>query len=52
MDAPPTGFPRELLSQPWTARLEYFKGYTMALRGWWRLATRSWAQFTKGRRTR
>ncbi len=29
MDAPP-GFPRELLSQPWTARLEYFKGYTMA----------------------
>ena len=30
MDAPPTGFPRELLSQPWAARLEYFKGYTMA----------------------
>jgi energy-coupling factor transporter ATP-binding protein EcfA2 len=29
MDAPP-GFPREILSQPWAARLEYFKGYTMA----------------------
>jgi energy-coupling factor transporter ATP-binding protein EcfA2 len=25
-----TGFPRELLTQPWTARLEYFKGYTVA----------------------
>jgi energy-coupling factor transporter ATP-binding protein EcfA2 len=30
MDTPPPGFPRELLTQPWTARLEYFKGYTMA----------------------
>jgi len=30
MDTLPTGFPRELLTQPWTARLEYFKGYTMA----------------------
>lgn len=30
MDTPPTGFPRELLTQPWTARLEYFKRYTMA----------------------
>jgi hypothetical protein len=29
MDAAP-GFPRELLSRPWKARLEYFKGYTMA----------------------
>jgi energy-coupling factor transporter ATP-binding protein EcfA2 len=29
MDAP-SGFPRELLGQPWTARLEYFKAYTMA----------------------
>jgi energy-coupling factor transporter ATP-binding protein EcfA2 len=29
MGAPP-GFPRELLSLPWKARLEYFKGYTMA----------------------
>lgn len=25
-----TGFPRDLLTQPWTARLEYFKRYTMA----------------------
>jgi len=30
MDRPSTGFPRELLTQPWLARLEYFKGYTMA----------------------
>jgi energy-coupling factor transporter ATP-binding protein EcfA2 len=30
MDAPPTGFPRELLTRPWTERLQYFKGYTMA----------------------
>jgi len=30
MDRLATGFPRELLTQPWTARLEYFKGYTMA----------------------
>jgi len=25
-----TGFPRELLSQPWPARLAYFRAYTMA----------------------
>jgi flagellar biosynthesis GTPase FlhF len=30
MDRLATGFPRELLTQPWTARLEYFKDYTMA----------------------
>jgi len=30
MDAPPTGFPRELLTQPWRARLEYFRDYTIA----------------------
>jgi energy-coupling factor transporter ATP-binding protein EcfA2 len=30
MDRPPTGFPRELLTQPWTARLEYFRSYTVA----------------------
>lgn len=30
MDRVATGFPRELLTQPWTARLEYFTGYTMA----------------------
>jgi energy-coupling factor transporter ATP-binding protein EcfA2 len=30
MDAAPPGFPRELLSQPWPARLEYFRAYTMA----------------------
>ena len=24
------GFPRELLSHPWPARLEYFRAYTMA----------------------
>jgi energy-coupling factor transporter ATP-binding protein EcfA2 len=26
----PAGFPRELLNQPWTARLEHFRAYTMA----------------------
>ncbi len=30
MDTPPTGFPRELLNQPWRARLEYFRDYTIA----------------------
>jgi energy-coupling factor transporter ATP-binding protein EcfA2 len=30
METLPTGFPRELLTRPWTARLEYFKRYTMA----------------------
>jgi len=30
MDTAPPGFPRELLSQPWPARLEYFRAYTMA----------------------
>ena len=30
MDAPPTGFPRELLTQPLGARLEYFRNYTIA----------------------
>ena len=30
METLPTGFPRELLTQPWTARVEYFKRYTMA----------------------
>ena len=30
MDAPPTGFPRELRTQPWRARLEYFRDYTIA----------------------
>ena len=24
------GFPRELLNQPWTARIQYFRTYTMA----------------------
>jgi energy-coupling factor transporter ATP-binding protein EcfA2 len=27
---PPTGFPRELLNQPWTERLQYFRSYTIA----------------------
>jgi hypothetical protein len=26
----PTGFPPELLNQPWTARVEHFRAYTMA----------------------
>lgn len=30
METLPTGFPRDLLTQPWTARVEYFKSYTMA----------------------
>ncbi len=30
MDTGSPGFPRELLSQPWPARLEYFRAYTMA----------------------
>jgi len=30
MDMAPLGFPRELLGQPWPARLEYFRAYTMA----------------------
>ncbi|MHB8413217.1 MAG: ATP-binding protein [Candidatus Acidiferrales bacterium] len=30
MGTPPLGFPRELLSQPWNARLDYFRTYTMA----------------------
>ncbi|MGA2078865.1 MAG: AAA family ATPase [Terriglobia bacterium] len=30
MEATTTGFPRELLTRPWTERLQYFKGYTMA----------------------
>jgi energy-coupling factor transporter ATP-binding protein EcfA2 len=30
MDRLAAGFPRELLTQPWTARLKYFKDYTMA----------------------
>lgn len=30
MDTRSPGFPRELLSQAWTSRLEYFRGYTMA----------------------
>jgi predicted AAA+ superfamily ATPase len=30
MDTRSPGFPRELLTQPWTSRLEYFRGYTMA----------------------
>ena len=30
MVTPSTGFPHDLLTQPWPARLEYFKSYTMA----------------------
>jgi len=30
MDTRSPGFPRELLAQAWTSRLEYFRGYTMA----------------------
>src|SRR5664279_304518 len=30
MDTGSAGFPRELLSQPWPARLGYFRAYTMA----------------------
>jgi energy-coupling factor transporter ATP-binding protein EcfA2 len=30
MDREATGFPHELLSQPWPARLAYFRAYTMA----------------------
>jgi energy-coupling factor transporter ATP-binding protein EcfA2 len=30
MDTGSTGFPHELLSQPWPARLAYFRAYTMA----------------------
>ena len=30
MDTQSNGFPHELLTQPWPARLEYFKSYTMA----------------------
>ena len=30
MDNTPIGFPRELLNQPWTARIQYFRTYTMA----------------------
>jgi energy-coupling factor transporter ATP-binding protein EcfA2 len=30
MNMGPAQFPRELLTQPWTARLEYFQAYTMA----------------------
>jgi energy-coupling factor transporter ATP-binding protein EcfA2 len=30
MDTGATGFPHELLSQPWPARLAYFRAYTMA----------------------
>ena len=30
MDTEPLGFPRELLSRSWPARLEYFRAYTMA----------------------
>jgi energy-coupling factor transporter ATP-binding protein EcfA2 len=30
MEATTTGFPRELLTRPWNARLQYFKGYTVA----------------------
>ena len=30
MDTATTGFPRELLTRPWNARLQYFKGYTVA----------------------
>lgn len=30
MDTPSPGFPRALLTQAWTSRLEYFRGYTMA----------------------
>jgi hypothetical protein len=25
-----TGFPRELLNESWTARIQYFRAYTMA----------------------
>lgn len=30
MSPPPVGFPRELLKEPWLARLEYFQAYTIA----------------------
>jgi energy-coupling factor transporter ATP-binding protein EcfA2 len=30
MGTPPLGFPRELLNQPWSVRLDYFRAYTMA----------------------
>jgi len=31
MDTQSNGFPHELLTQPWPARLEYFKSYTALL---------------------
>ena len=30
MGNPAAAFPRELLNQPWTARIQYFRTYTMA----------------------